>query len=375
MHINPRELLTLTTLPGIGSQRLINLIAHFRDTRAILAATPKELIKAQGIEKKTALNIVNHIRDSGLDQAGRLVSEQMARLDAHKARIVTYWDKDFPQHLKNIYDPPAFLFVKGSLQPEDSCAIALVGTRTMSPYGQQMAESFASGLARAGITVVSGLARGIDTAAHAATVKAGGRTIAIVGSGVDVIYPPENKGLAGRIEQTGAILSEFLMGAKPDASNFPRRNRIISGMTLGTVVIETGIEGGAMITASLAFDQNREVFAVPSPVNSKRVSGTNLLIKQRKASLVESVEDVIEILAPQLKGIISAAAPQHTPPQVQLSVFEQKLFDTLGTGQMHIDALAEQAGFSTADALVHLLSLEFKGLVKQNPGKMFLRTS
>lgn len=375
MHINPRELLTLTTLPGIGSQRLINLIAHFRDTRAILAATPKELIKAQGIEKKTALNIVNHIRDSGLDQAGRLVSEQMARLDAHKARIVTYWDKDFPQHLKNIYDPPAFLFVKGSLQPEDSCAIALVGTRTMSPYGQQMAESFASGLARAGITVVSGLARGIDTAAHTATVKAGGRTIAVVGSGVDVIYPPENKGLAGRIEQTGAILSEFLMGAKPDASNFPRRNRIISGMTLGTVVIETGIEGGAMITASLAFDQNREVFAVPSPVNSKRVSGTNLLIKQRKASLVESVEDVIEILAPQLKGIISAAAPQHTPPQVQLSVFEQKLFDTLGTGQMHIDALAEQAGFSTADALVHLLSLEFKGLVKQNPGKMFLRTS
>ncbi len=375
MHIDPRELLTLTTLPGIGSQRLINLIAHFRDTRAVLAATPKELIQAQGIEKKTALNIVNHIRDSGLDQASRFVSEQMAKLEKHRARMVTYWDKDFPQNLKNIYDPPAFLFLKGTLEPEDSYSIALVGTRTMSPYGEQMAERLASGLAGFGITVVSGLARGIDTTVHAATVKTGGRTIAVVGSGVDVIYPPENKGLAAKIEQNGGVLSEFLMGAKPDASNFPRRNRIISGMTLGTVVIETGIEGGAMITASLAFDQNREVFAIPSHVNSKRRSGTNLLIKQRKASLVESVEDIIEILAPQLRGIISAASPQQAAPQVQLSAFEQKLFETLGGGPMHIDALAEQAGFTTGDALVHLLSLEFKGLVKQNPGKMFLRIS
>ncbi|MER3524327.1 MAG: DNA-protecting protein DprA [Ignavibacteria bacterium] len=374
MRIDVRDVLTLSAIPGIGATRMIKLVAHFKDTRLIAEASAKELVRVEGIEKKTALTIVNFFRDSGLEHTKRFVDDQLKRANKADARIVTFWDKEYPSNLRNTYDPPAFLFVRGALQDTDRYAVAIVGTRNASPYGAQMAERFAQGFAALGITVVSGLARGIDTVAHSATLRGHGRTIAVVGSGVDVVYPSENHSLAQRIVEDGAIVSEFPMGAKPDAPNFPRRNRIISGMSLGTLIIETGIEGGAMITASLAFDQNREVFAVPSPANEKRQSGTNLLIKQGKASLVERVDDVVAILAPQLKNIVKPAEPS-TRPTIQLSMFEQALVDALGDEAMHIDVLAERARMSTADALVHLLSLEFKGLVRQHPGKMFVKTS
>ncbi|MEO8167972.1 MAG: DNA-processing protein DprA, partial [bacterium] len=261
------------------------------------------------------------------------------------------------------------------LKENDRYSVALVGTRTATDYGRQMAEKFSHDFAKYGITTVSGLARGIDTAVHAATLKGGGRTIGVVGSGADVIYPPENRDLAERIIADGAIISEFKMGAKPDAPNFPRRNRIVSGISLGTIIIETAVEGGAMITASLAFDQNREVFAVPGMVNEKRTSGCNLLIKQDKAMLVESADDVVEALANQLKPILKSPESKKKQPPLQLSVFEQKLYEAMGDAPIHIDALAEKSGFSTADALVQLLSLEFKGAIRQSPGKMFRRVS
>src|SRR5207249_2613278 len=207
--------------------------------------------------------------------------------------------------------------------------------------------------------------RGIDTAAHSATLKAGCRTLAVIGSGIDVIYPPENKQLFERIVERGVVISEFLMGAKPDAGNFPRRNRIISGIALGTIVAETGIEGGAMITASTALDQNRAIFAIPSAVSDKRKSGTNLLIKEGRAALAETVEDILAELQPQLKRWLPSQgeAPKKQAPE--LTLFEQQLHDVLTEDPIHIDIIAERTGLATSDALVHLLSMEFKGVVKQ----------
>lgn len=371
--IDVRDLLTLSTIPGIGPGRLRALVSHFKDTRAIAHASAKELTAVEGIERKSALAIVNFYRDSGESLAKRYVDHQLARLNKVDARIVTYWDRDYPALLKKIYDPPPFLFVRGGFDEHDQAAIAIVGTRDPTPYGTRMAEYFAGELARLGVTVVSGLARGIDTIAHHATIKAGGRTIAVIGSGVDVIYPPENKALVERLVEQGALLSEFAMGAKPDAGNFPRRNRIISGMTLGTLVVETGVDGGAMITATTAVDQNREVFAVPGAVSDKRRSGTNFLIKEGRAFLTETVEDILAELAPRLKAVLKnqALASREAPPD--LSLFEKQLFDVLQDEPMHIDALAGHSHMATSDALVHLLSLELKGAVRQLPGKMFVR--
>lgn len=287
--------------------------------------------------------------------------------------MITFWDAEFPDHLKRIYDPPPFLFLNGSLERQDAAAIAIVGTRNPSPYGMQIAQRFAAELAGKGVTVVSGLARGIDTVAHGAALRAGGRTVAVIGSGIDVIYPTENTDLARRLAGHGALLSEFVMGAKPDAVNFPQRNRIISGMSLGTLVVETGIEGGAMITARAALDQNREVFAVPSPITPAVRSGTNLLIREGSATLVESIDDILQELAAKLTGLIPDLPQTPRPALPPLSLFEQRLFDVLDDHPRHIDLVAERSGFSTAEALVHLLSLEFKGAVRQLPGKLFLR--
>jgi len=203
--------------------------------------------------------------------------------------------------------------------------------------------------------------------------SARGRTIAVIGSGVDVIYPPENKPLAGRIVEQGAVVSEYEMGAKPDAVNFPRRNRIISGMTLGTLVVETGHEGGAMITATTALEQNREVFAIPSAVTDKRASGTNRLIKEGKALLTESVDDILGELGPRIKALLNDHAAASFEPPHDLTLFERRLYDVMTEDPVQIDLLAERAGLSASETLVHLLSLEFKGIVRQLPGKMFNR--
>jgi DNA processing protein len=296
----------------------------------------------------------------------------LAGLDRCGGRAVSLWDPDYPGNLRSIYDPPPLLYVRGTLSERDDYGIAVVGTRAPGPSGAHLAERFAGGLAALGLSVVSGLARGVDTCAHRAAIRSRGRTVAIIGSGVDVIYPPENRGLAEALLERGAIMTEQEPGAAPDAVNFPRRNRIISGITLGTLVVETGVDGGAMITAGLAFDQQREVFAVPSAVLDRKPSGANLLIKQGKAILVETVEDIITELAPRLKGHI-APLPAPSPPLRELGLFEKRLLDAFAESPVHIDILAERAGLGAADALVHLLSLEFKGMVRQLPGKIFAR--
>ena len=371
--MNPRDLLILTCIPGIGPWRLRALVNHFHEPQEIARASARELIAVEGIEKKTALDIVNFYRRSVPSEALRYADDQLLRLRRTGGRLVTIWEGEYPANLKRIYDPPPLLFVRGSFTAQDDSSIAIVGTRSPTPYGVQIAERFSSGLSKLGLPIISGLARGIDTCAHAAAVKTGGRTIAVIGSGVDIMYPPENAALAGRIIRSGAVVSEYPMGTKPDAGNFPRRNRIISGIALGTVIVETGVEGGAMITAAAALEQNREVFAVPSVIGEKRRSGTNLLIKEGKALLTESVEEIIAELAPRLKSIVQLTGAGKTEPPEDLSLFEQQVYEALGTDPVHIDALAARAGLTTADTLVHLLSLEFKGAVRQMPGKMFLR--
>jgi DNA processing protein len=374
MTVDPRTLLMLPKIPGIGIIRLRSLVNHFGDPVRVLDATPRELAAVEGIEEKTALVIARFCRSSAITELRHYADDQMRRLQKVGGRIVSLWDKEYPASLKKIYDPPVALFTRGSFDPKDAYSIAVVGTRDPSPYGVRWAERFAADLARKGLPVISGLARGIDTSAHGAALRAHGRTIAVIGSGIDRIYPSENGPLAERIAHAGAIVSEYEMGAKPDAVNFPRRNRIISGIAIATLVIETGSEGGAMITASTALDQNRDVFAIPFAINERQKSGTNLLIRESKAMLVESVDDILSELAPRLRGVITNSSLVQREAPAELSLFERQIYDALPEdAPVHIDALVQRSGLSISDTLVHLLSLEIKGIVRQTPGKMFSR--
>lgn len=359
------DLLKLSQVPGIGPTRLRTLVTHFKSPSAVFKASARELINVPGIEEKTALNILR------FKDGDRFATEQLKRLRAASGTIVTLWDDEYPENLKRIFDPPPYLFTRGSFSVEDKYAIAIVGTRTPSNYGKLMAEKFTAELGGLGLTIVSGLARGIDTIAHSTAVRKGLRTIAVIGSGIDVVYPPENKPLADSIRHHGAITSEFEMGAQPDAEHFPQRNRIISGLSLGTLVIETDIDGGAMLTARWALDQNREIFAIPGSITEKRSAGCNLLIKRGEAKLVQSLDDILDELSSKLRPLLNQKVPPAAPPQ--LSLFEKTIYDVLQDEPLHIDVIASQANVTTADALVQLLGLEFKGLVKQLPGKLFVK--
>jgi DNA processing protein len=366
MPLNVHDLLCLASVPRIGPLKLRSLVAHFGTPSDVLKATARELLDVPGIDKKLAANIVHHT------DGARFADEQLKRLNKIGGRIVTVWDKEYPALLKKIYDPPTLLFVLGAFSKTDDHSLALVGTRHPTPYGQHVAELFSRELAKLGITTVSGLARGIDTIVHSTSVKADSRTIAVIGSGLDVPYPPENKKLLERIREKGVVVSEFPMGAKPDAPNFPRRNRIISGLTLGTIIVESAEDGGAMITASTALDQNREVFAIPGTITERRSAGPHQLIKEGRAKLVTNIRDVLEELQP-LRALLRAEERKPTV-HTELSLFEQKIFDVLRTEPIHIDMIAELANVSPTDALVNLLALEFKGMVRQLPGKFFTRT-
>ncbi len=368
-----REILTLARVPGIGPARLRALLEHFQDSGAILRATVRDLVAVPGIEQKTAFTISSFFRNGIPPDTVAFVDDQLARMDLTGAAFVHILDDAYPPHLRRVYDPPAYLFTLGCIVAQDAAAVAIVGTRDPDAYGKRLAEVFAAALVARGITVVSGLARGIDTIAHAAALQAGGRTIAVIGSGVDVIYPGENVGLARRIATHGAVLSEFPMGTKPDAVNFPQRNRVVSGMTLGTLVIQTRVDGGAMITARSALDQDREVFAIPSPVNGRDRSGTNLLLREGRAMLIETAEDIITELGPHLFGLIPDVPPPSEPALPTLSLFEQQVYDVLGAEPLHIDMIAERTSLTPADALVRLLGLECKSVVRQLPGKHFIR--
>ncbi|MFN3396202.1 MAG: DNA-processing protein DprA, partial [Thermodesulfovibrionales bacterium] len=273
---------------------------------------------------------------------------------------------EYPSLLREIEDAPVILYVKGEIKEEDRFSISIVGSRNATPYGRSVTEKIAGELAESGFTIVSGLARGVDTIAHLSSLRSGGRTIAVMGSGIDLIYPPENKWLFDKIIDSGYVVTEFPPGTPPDKGNFPKRNRLISGLSLGVVVVEATEGSGALITARAALEQNREVFAIPGNISSPNSKGTNELIK-RGAKLVQRSDDIIEELAPLLRGLIRPKEKCH----VELTDEEREICNKLTSEPRHIDEIMRRSGFPMQKVLSILLGLELKGVVSQMDGKMF----
>lgn len=356
---DPKYWVALTEVSEIGPITARKLLAIYKKPEAIFNATYKELSGIRGVGANKAKNIKEY---SGFKN----IEKQLKVLESNGIRIVAINDKEYPESLKNTESSPIIFYAKGMMHKEDRYAIAIVGSRRYSPYGKFVAEKLSAELASMGFTIVSGMARGIDTLAHASAIKSGGRSIAVLGSGIDVPYPPENKGLMEKISTSGCVISEFPPGTKPDKENFPRRNRIISGLSLGVLVVEATADSGSLITASYAAEQGREVFAVPGNINSKNSIGTNALIK-KGAKLVQSAEDVIMELAPVLKGFIK----MKEKSKIDLSVDEQRLCDIMTAEPKHVDVLSRESGMSASKVLGILLGLELKGVVKQAEGKKF----
>ncbi len=359
----------LLSIERIGPILLLNLLSKFSSVDEIFSASPAELKRAGNIGDTLAKRIIT--AGKKLEEFRNSAEAEIEAATNLGAEIITFFDDDYPRLLKQISAPPILIYVFGKIREEDENSISVVGTRHPTSYGKLQAEKFTKELVENNITIISGLARGIDTIAHSAALKFGGRTIAVIGSGLDIIYPSENKKLAERIRENGAVISEYPLGAKPDAQNFPKRNRIISGLSRGSLIVETKVNGGAMYTANFAFDQNREVFATPGNLGVQQSEGTNFLIKRNRAKLVQTAQDIFDEL-----NIFTDTKKERKEilPPPDLTLFEQQIFETLSDEPIHVDKIAEAANMSAAECSAHLLILEFKGLVKQRPGKMFTKT-
>jgi DNA processing protein len=356
---------------GVGPIRVRALLERFGEPQAILSASRGELMRVDGVGEEVARCITSWRESIDLDA-------ELARIEKSGVRVVMRDDAEYPKNLREIYDPPLVLYVKGALRENERMAIAIVGSRRTTLYGQEMSRKLAYQLARLGVTVVSGLARGIDTAAHKGALQAKGRTVAVIGCGIDVVYPPENKKLADEIvEKGGAVVTEFPFGVKPDRQNFPMRNRIISGWSLGVVVVEANLKSGALITAAQAAEQGRQVFAVPGRADSILSRGTNRLIKDG-AKLTEDVEDVLtefEYLLPRKPESAEAAEPRNggTEAALKLSETEAKVMALIGQEEIAIDEIIRGSGLTSAAVSATLLGLEMKRIVRQLPGKLYVR--
>ncbi len=343
---------------GIGPARLRALLDFFGSIEAAWHA-PEDALRDVGLDRRSLANLLE--ARSRLDLSAELARVQRAGID-----VFTWEDGRYPERLKAINDPPPVLYVRGELRPEDDWAVAMVGTRRASAYGREAARVLAADLARAGVTIVSGLATGIDTQVHRAAIEAGGRTIAVLGSGVDIIYPWENSKLAGEIVQHGALISEYPLGTKPEASNFPPRNRIISGLSRGVVVVEAGEQSGALITADFAADQGRDVFAVPGSIFARGSQGTNKLIRDG-ATPVLSANDILEALN-------LTAVPQQAEARLLFptDATEAQLFERLSEEPVHVDELSRAVGLPIATVTSTLALMELKGLVRQAGGMTYI---
>jgi len=362
-HEQWRYWLALRLVRGVGNVTYRELLERFGTPQAALQA-PVPVLIAAGVHTVVAHAI------AAFDQ-WKAVDLEVQKIKQKGVRVVTRNDSEYPVNLTHIHDPPPFLYVRGGFIPEDRVAIAIVGSRSASAYGRTMAKDLTRALAERGVTVVSGLARGIDAEAHRATLGTGGRTVAVLGSGVDVIYPSEHRSLAEDITKSGAVVSEFSLGTKPEAMHFPYRNRVISGLTLGTVVVEATEKSGSLITARCAVEQNREVFAVPGNVTTGRNRGPHRLIKEG-AKLVENVDDILSEIAPTL---VAAPPPSSSSPPVTLEPDEERLLGILEGEPLHVDMVIAKSGLSAARVLELLLGLELKGIVTQLPGTHFALTS
>jgi len=358
--------MALGSVKGVGNVFIKRLLNRFRGPEEVFGATEAELSQVEGARPQTVAAI---LRFDGWDE----VRCELDRAKKAGVDIIGFEDPAYPANLKEIHDPPPVLYVKGTLIAEDKLAVAMVGSRQATPVGKQVTRRSARELASRGITVVSGGARGIDTEAHRGALSANGRTICVLGCGIDVCYPPENGEMFDLIAESGAVISEFSIGTQPEPNNFPRRNRIISGIALGVIVVEAAGDSGSLITASYALEQGREVYAVPGSVSSPTSRGTNSLIK-RGAKLVEGPEDVLADLFPSMKGYLREfGSHDGTPSALNLEGDEKTIYDCITGDPVHIDALVSRSGIPASRTLAILLDMELKGAVKQVAGMRFIR--
>jgi DNA processing protein len=346
-----RYWLGFSLIPGIGPVRFGQLEAHFKTLESAWEASSSEL-RNVGLEDSI-------VRSISLARPRIDVEAEWDKLERLGIRVITHHDPDYPARLKEIHDRPSLLFIKGEFKPGDEWCVSIVGTRQPTIYGRQVAEEMAAGLARAKITVVSGLAKGIDAISHNAAIEAGGRTLAVVGGGLDNIYPAENSDLAKRVAQNGVLISEYPPGTRPRPENFPRRNRILAGLCLGVLVVEAGESSGALITAQLALEQNREVFAIPGSILSPASIGTNKLI-QDGAKLVRRVGDILEEL-----NLTAAAHQTEMKVMLPASDTESQILKHIGAVPVHIDEICQTSGLSASVVSGTLAMMELKGTVKQ----------
>jgi len=362
----------LNMVPSLGSISIKRILEYFNRPKKVFEASSEKLLKIQGITNKKAESIKKAQKDINLEEELKLAREK-------NINIITILENDYPENLKNIYDPPAVLYVKGQLLDSDYNCIAIVGSRRASFYGLSTASRLGSELAGIGITVVSGLARGIDTASHKGALQANGRTIAVLGSGILRLYPSENKELAESISDNGAVVSEFSLKMPPLAKNFPRRNRIISGLSLGVVVVEAARNSGALITADLALQQSREVFAVPGKMDSVTSIGSHSLIKQG-AKLISNTDDIIEEIVIKLKKFTD---PENKSSKQIENVSNNKnikldgdvkyVYEMLSSEPMHIDKIITSTNMNVSQLSSILIQLQLKNMARELPGKNFVR--
>lgn len=346
-------------LPGIGPQRMRRVAEAFGSMEQAWAAAPSALTKA-GLDPKAVTAAV-------AARASIDIPVVMERLERAGVTVYTLADAAYPVRLADIYDAPPVLYLRGGFRPEDEWSVAVVGTRHPTAYGREVTHRLVTELARRNVTVVSGLARGIDGIAHRAALDAGGRTVAVFACGVDVVYPSEHRRLAADVAACGALVSEYPVGALPETGTFPARNRIISGLSLGTIVVEAGERSGALITAARALEQNREVFAVPGGIFAAQSVGANRLIRDSRAKLILSAEDVMTELELQM-------APQQLEMRHLLPANETegRLMAMLGPEPLHIDVLTRQSALPIAEVSSALAMMELKGLARQVGGMQYV---
>lgn len=371
--LSPRALqyLRLSMVEGIGPILSARLVQHFGGIDAIWDARPAALRQVRGISDAIAPRLV---------QSDPAAAQTEAELAARAGvRILCIEDPDYPVTLKNIPDPPPILYVQGTLDPADSVALAIVGSRHCSTYGREQAERFAALAAEAGFTIVSGLARGIDAAAHRGALIAGGRTLAVIGCGLSHLYPPDHRELADKVVARGALISEFAMGVPPDEHNFPRRNRIIAGLSLGTLVIEAPARSGALITARLASEYNREVFALPGRVDTAYSAGVHALIREGAAKLVTNLPDILDELGDVGRVLSTPAATANESPApatpARVDEYEQQLLDQLGADPVSLETLTAVTGLPPARVAAAITSLQLKGLARRQPGDVYVKAA
>lgn len=345
-------------IKGIGAVRMQNLVAHFGDLESAWGADANELSES-GLGAKLVEKVISARKDINLDQV-------WARIEAQGIKIVTWADEAYPNRLREIDQPPPILYFRGEYLQDDLFAVAIVGTRKVTAYGRQVTEEIASFLASNGITVISGLARGVDAIAHQTALKVGGRTIGILGCGVDKIYPPEHRGLAEQMMERGAVMSDYAVGTPPDASNFPPRNRIISGLSLAVVVIEAAETSGALITAEFAAEQGREIFAVPGSILAPQSKGTNKLIQNGALPLL-TPDDLMQALDITRIGEHKSARKILPTDEV-----EAKVLNVLSSEPLHVDEIRNQAGLPIEKISATLALMELKGMVRQVGGMNYV---